>query len=390
VRAAGTTTSCRLFAQVLLALVVVASCDATPAAAQDAAQVPTGFPSEIAWTVDLGAPPLAAVPAAVAGGRVFVALEPGVLSARSIVDGRELWQTPVDAEGAMAASSTIVAVPIKGSIHAIRAATGHTAWIVPSERLTAPMLMVGGWLFVATEGRLTALRVTDGARVWSLEFPSVTERPAAEGERLYVPTSDGRLIALDLSTGSTLWEARLGGPAGEPLALADRVYVGTGRRALVCLKADTGKEDWTYTIGATIRGAPAADAMHVYTVALDNLLWALHRTNGAARWKADLKYRPLGGPVVMGSAVTVGGVTQQLRAFDASTGRPVGTLALPGSAPMQPAFVVSESGGSGMIVTVTGNPDGRWLLTAAAPPMPSIPVGPPTLLPGTVVEVRGT
>jgi outer membrane protein assembly factor BamB len=340
--------------------------------------------------VDLGAPPLATAPAAVAGGRVFVALQPGVLSARSIVDGRELWQTPVAAEGTLAASSTIVAVPIEGSIHAIRAATGHTAWIVPTERLTAPMLMVGGWLFLATEGRLTALRVTDGARVWSLEFPRVAERPAAEGERLYVPTDDGRLIALDLSTGSTLWEARLGAPAGEPLALADRVYVGTGRRALVCLKADTGKEDWTYTIGAAIRGAPAADALHVYTVALDNLLWALHRTNGAARWKADLKYRPLGGPVVMGSAVTVGGVTQELRAFDAASGRPVGTLALPGSTPMQPAFVVSESGGSGMIVTVTGNPDGRWLLTAAAPPMPSVPVAPLTVLPGIVVEVRGT
>jgi outer membrane protein assembly factor BamB len=387
VRAAGTTISCRFIAPVLIAVFVL-STDLERARAQAPGHPPSGFPSAIVWTVDLAAPPLA--PAAVAAGRVFLALRPGVLSARSVVDGSELWTTPVALEGTLAASSNIIAVPIRGHIHAIRAATGQTAWVVPTDPLTAPPLMVGGWLFLATEGRLTALRVTDGARVWSLEFPAVQHRPTAEGERLYVPTVDGRLIALDISTGSTLWEARVGASPTEPLALSDRVYVGAGRRALVCLKADTGKEDWTYTIGAVIRGAPAVDEKHVYVVAMDNLLWALHRTNGAVQWKADLRYRPIGGPVVMGTAVTVAGITPELRAFDASSGRPAGTLVLPSSAPMQPAFVASDGGGVGMIFTVTGNPEGKWSLTAAAPPMPSIPIAPLTVLPGTVVEVPGT
>jgi outer membrane protein assembly factor BamB len=155
------------------------------------------------------------------------------------------------------------------------------------------------------------------------------------------------------------------------------------------LKADSGKEDWRVWLGASIRGAAAADVRHVYIVAMDNLVRALHRTNGARRWTADLRYRPLAGPVVMGSVVIVPGITPELRAFDAMSGTPAGSLVLPNAAPMQPAFVASDGGG-GMIFTVTGSPEGRWALTAAAHPLPSIPVAPLTLLPGTVVPLPGT
>jgi outer membrane protein assembly factor BamB len=381
----GTTISCRFIAPVL-ALVVVGFTPGRLVGEQAPSTAPTAFPSAIAWTVELGAQPLA--PPVVAGGRAFLSLDPGVLSARSLVDGAELWTTRVAVAGTPAASSTIVAVPTGDAIHAIRAASGHTAWVVRTEPLTAPPLMVGGWLFFATTGRLTALRVTDGAPVWTREFPVVEQRPAAEGTTLYVPTVEGRLYALDVATGVTKWEATVGPRPSEPLALADRVYVGTGR-VLVCLKADSGKEDWPASIGASIRGAPAADAQHVYVVSMDNLLRALHRTNGAVQWKADLRYRPLAGPVVIGPTVTVGGVTTELRAFSAATGSVAGTLVLPSSAPMQPAFVLSE-GGAGMIVTVTGSPDGKWSLTAAAPPLPSIGAAPLTVLPGTVVPLPGT
>jgi hypothetical protein len=43
-----------------------------------------------------------------------------------------------------------------------------------------------------------------------------------------------------------------------------------------------------------------------------------------------------------------------------------------------------------MIFTVTGSPEGRWTLSAAAPPLPTIPAAPLTELPGTVVTLPGT
>jgi outer membrane protein assembly factor BamB len=359
----------------------------TPAGAQAPGPSASLFPSEITWSVDLGAPPLA--PPVVAGGRVFLALQPGVLAARSLIDGHELWVTPVAVEGTLVASSTIVLVPTRGALHAVRAATGHTAWVAPSDPLTAAPLMVGGWLFAATQGQLTAYRVTDGARVWSRSFAPVDQRPTAEATTLYVSTVDGRVVALDVASGKTIWEAVVGSKPTEPLALPDRVYVGTAERDFVCLKADTGKEDWRAYIGAPLRGAPTSDARHVYVVSMDNLLRALHRTNGARRWQMDLRYRPLAGPVVMGTAVIVPGITPELRAFDAISGAPAGKLVLPNAAPMQPAFVASEGGG-GMIFTVTGSPEGRWTLSAAAPPLPTIPAAPLTELPGTVVTLPGT
>ncbi|HXW04890.1 MAG TPA: PQQ-binding-like beta-propeller repeat protein [Vicinamibacterales bacterium] len=354
-----------------------------PVGAQEPAPAMSLFPSEVTWAADLGAPPLA--PPVVVGVRAFVALEPGVVSARSVTDGRELWSTPLAVEGTPVASATLLVVPARGALHAILADSGQTAWVAPVDPLTAPPLMVGGWLFAATPGRLTAFRVTDGVAIWQREFAEVRERPAAEGTTLYVPTADGRLTALDVASGRTLWEARVGTSAGEPLALSDRVYLGAGRD-FVCLKADRGREDWRFAIGAPIRGAPAFDDSHVYIVAMDNLLRAHDRTNGANRWKADLKYRPLAGPVVLGNAVVVAGMTTELRAFAAATGAPAGKLVLPNAAPMQPAFIAS-GGGGGLILTVTGSPEGRWTLTAAAPPLPTISAAPLTVLPGTDVPL---
>ena len=41
------------------------------------------------------------------------------------------------------------------------------------------------------------------------------------------------------------------------------------------------RDDWCFQVGAAVVGRPVADATHVYFVALDNLLRAHDRKNGA-------------------------------------------------------------------------------------------------------------
>lgn len=341
------------------------------------------FPSVVSWNVEVPAAPLA--PPVVAGGWAFLALQPGVLSARSLADGRELWTARVEVEGTPAATDDVVIVPTRSSIEAFSAAGGEQVWSAPVGPLTAPPLVAGGWLIVASPGLLTALRASDGVQVWSRAFTAVEQRPAAEGTTLYVSSVDGRLIALEIATGSSVWETRVGQGPTEPLALADRVYVGTVGREFVCLRAANGREDWRVWVGAGVRGAAAADADHVYFVALDNLLRALDRINGAARWKADLRYRPLSGPVVTGTRVTVPGMDTRLRAFDTRSGSAAGELVLPNALPMAPGFLVSAA--AALLVAVSGSPEGRWVLTASAPPLPQLEVAPLTVLPGTAAPL---
>jgi outer membrane protein assembly factor BamB len=339
----------------------------------------------VAWTVDVPAPPVTAP--VIGGRRVYVALQPDVIAARSLLDGSELWTTKVAVEGPLAASDNVLVVTTRTEMHALDAATGYPAWTVPVGPLTAPPLVAGGWVIAASPGKLTAIRETDGSIVWSHDFSAVESRPSAEGESLYVSTVDGRVIALTLATGAPIWEAPVGPQPAQPLATADRVYVGTASRHFVCLRASTGKEDWRWPIGAQIRGAAVADETQVYLVAMDNLIWALHRTNGAAKWKSDLKYRPGMGPIVIGSGVTVPGRTAELKVFDVKNGRPAGQVTFPHELPLAPAFLITP-GGAAMIVAIVGSPEGKWSLIAAVQPTPAILEAPLSVLPGTLVPLR--
>ncbi len=82
------------------------------------------------------------------------------------------------------------------------------------------------------------------------------------------------------------------------------------------------RDDWCFQVGAVVIGRPAADATHVYFVALDNLLRAHDRKNGAYRWKKDLRYRPSAGPLLVGASVAVPGSVPSVQVFDARRGSP--------------------------------------------------------------------
>ena len=56
---------------------------------------------------------------------------------------------------------------------------------------------------------------------------AISERPAIDGDGLYLPLAEGRLIALDLKTGKDRWDRKVGASPTEPLVYGDRVYFGS-------------------------------------------------------------------------------------------------------------------------------------------------------------------
>lgn len=376
-----------------------------------AAQSRSGFTGKPLWSVEIPSGP--AYPPVVSGGRVVVATSGGQLLAKRISDGGEAWRVDLEATAPLAADAEIVLVPVAGAVRALSSTTGEERWTLTVPKVTAPPLAKGGWVILATGDELIALSAADGDEIWRTTIPSVEERPAIDGDHLYVPIADGRIVALALESGSLLWEARVGANPTEPFPYGDRIYFGANETHVVCLDASDGSEKWAFPIGAGLRGRAAADASHVYTASMDNLLRAFNRANGSLKWHQDLGYRPLSGPILAGASIAVPGRSATIQIFTAAGGK-AEPLTLPDPPVTAPAFAeatarqaafakatarqaaFAEAKGNGttepewfggvVLATVTGNPGKPWLLNLTGQPPPAMPAPSPlTLLPGEVL-----
>jgi outer membrane protein assembly factor BamB len=376
-----TTISCRFFAPtVAVAALIAALLVARPHARNDAVV----FPTSIIWSKEVPSAP--AAPPLVLGDRVVLALQSGQVLAHSVADGAPLWTATFAATRDLAGDGDLVLIPVESAVQALAHDSGETRWSAETGRITAPLLLRGGWAIIAAGDRLTARRDSDGAVVWTRTIALVDQRPAIDGDTLYVPVADGRVVALELTTGTVKWEHEVGANPTEPFVYGDRVYLGAAGRDFVCLRADTGGEAWRFPIGAAVRGRAEADASRVYAVSMDNLLRAFGRSNGTLAWKQDVGYRPSAGPLLVGSTVAVPGRTASLPTYDTSTRKVVAQLALPDPAVIAPGIGHGSENRPALLAIVTGDPGKPWLLSLAGPPLPALPAPRPlTELPGVLL-----
>jgi outer membrane protein assembly factor BamB len=256
---------------------------------------------------------------------------------------------------APAAGDGLVFVPQADGLAAL-AADGSRRWQLPvAGGFSAPLLWKAGWLVAAANnGDVLCLRASDGHIVWTARVTSpVHGRPALTADRVYVSLEDGRVVSHDLATGAVIWEQTLGGTPGPVLALDDRIFVGSADKFFYCLDANEGKRKWRWRMGAGIIGEPVLDHQHVYFVALDNVLRALHRWNGSQRWKQGVPVRPSGAPLLAGSILYVAGVAAELHAYRADTGAPAGRFAAPAELGSPPQLVGAEMDLLSAIVLLT-------------------------------------
>ena len=323
------------------------------------------LPTSVRWTVAISASP--AAPPVIDGDHIFIVLQSGVVSARKISDGTPVWEASLRSDRPVAVEGGRVYIATSEQIVALNAADGTKVWTAESAAVTAPVLAQGGWVIAETENALTAYRSADGSQVWRRDLLGTDVTPTIEADNLYVPLHNGRLVALDLRTGAERWGKNFVGPLSEVLALPDRIFFGTDDKWFFCLRAFDGEREWQRVrLGSIVRGRPIADENHVYVVSIDNTLRAFRRVNGALLWHPAVPFRPTTGPVLIDSAVVVAGNAPELRAFDATSGRPAGEIKLEDSLVMPPAFGTSAAG---MLMTAfTGALNGQLKLVLAGPP----------------------
>ena len=323
------------------------------------------LPTAIRWSVEISASPAASP--VIDHDHVFIVLQSGVVSARTISDGSSSWEVPLKSDRALVADGGRVYAATADQIVALNAADGTKAWSIQSAPVTAPLAAQGGWLIAATAKSLTAFRTADGSQVWTRDLAGVEVTPTLEGDNLYVPLSDGRLLAITLQTGADRWVKTFVGPLSEVLAFPDQILFGTGDRSFFGLRAVDGELDWQRVrLGSIVRGRPIADEHHVYVAAMDNTLRAYRRSNGALLWHPSVPFRPTTGPTLIDGAVVVAGSAAELRAFTASNGAPAGQITLPESLVLPPAF--GKSGDAMLMSAFTGTLNGSFKLVLSGPP----------------------
>ena len=318
---------------------------------------------------------------------MFVVLQSGLVAAHRASDGGELWHVDLRSDHGVVIEGSRVFVGAAGGIHALDVETGAEAWHSPSAALTAPLLVRNGWIVAATAAGLSAFRSADGTEVWSRETGAQHVRATIEGDNLYVPLDDGRLLALDLRTGADRWKRHFAGPLSEVLALPDRVFAGSADKYFYALNAETGADAWRSRLGVSLQGAPIADATRVFAAGMDNVIRAYDRGSGALRWHTSVPFRPTG-VVLVGSSILVPGMSAELHAFGASSGKAEGKITLDQKLVAAPGLGTLET--VVVMAAVTGSLTGDWkLIFAMEPPKPppSIDLVPLIVMPGTTVPV---
>ena len=180
------------------------------------------------WRVRLPTP-LRAAPA-VDAGRVFVTSQDGQLTALNADTGEQLWQANATVEPASIlgpgspsiAYDTVVAGFPSGELFALRVEYGRTAWqdqLSRTGRTTAlgalsgiaasPVIDRGRVFAIGHGGRMVALELATGTRVWEREFAGVNA-PWPVGDWVFAVTVEAELVALTRADGKIRWVADLG------------------------------------------------------------------------------------------------------------------------------------------------------------------------------------
>ena len=181
----------------------------------------------VIWSVRPGGP-LRGAPT-VADGNVYVMSQDSQIFALKASDGTTQWNEAATLElagvfgtGAPAfGQGTVVAGFASGDLNAYRYENGRQLWNDALSRTSistsvsslsdidaAPVIDAGRVYAVGQGGRMVALELTTGQRLWELNIAGIST-PWVAGEWLFVVTDDARLMAIARATGRIRWISQL-------------------------------------------------------------------------------------------------------------------------------------------------------------------------------------
>lgn len=198
-------------------------------------------------------------------GKVYATDGLGDVVAFNAADGKEIWRTKPGGplRGApTVANGSLYVLSQDNQLFALSQADGKTQWAQSGTLETqgvfgvaAPAASQGSIVAGFSSGELSAYRYENGRVLWgdALSRTSITTSvsslsdidadPVIDQGRVYAVGQGGRMVALDLSTGQRIWEQNFAG-ISTPWIAGEWLFVVTDDARLVCLSRANGKARW--------------------------------------------------------------------------------------------------------------------------------------------------
>jgi len=199
------------------------------------------------------------------GGKLYATNGVGDAAALDAATGSVLWK--VRPGGPLRGAPTIsdgqvYVVSQDNQIFALKQETGATAWNEAATLETsgvfgvaAPASAQGTVVAGFSSGELNAYRYENGRAVWQdalsrtsistavASLSDIDADPVIDQGRVYAVGAGGRMVAMELVTGQRLWELNIAG-ISTPWVAGDWLFVVTDDAKLLCVSRTSGKVRW--------------------------------------------------------------------------------------------------------------------------------------------------
>ena len=198
-------------------------------------------------------------------GKLYATDGVGDVVALNAADGKILWRAKPGAPlrgSPTVANGAVYVLTQDNQVFSLNQTDGKVQWVQSGTLETqgvfgvaAPAVSQGTVVAGFSSGELSAYRYENGRILWqdALSRTSITTSvsslsdidaaPVIDGGRVYAVGQGGRMVALELSTGQRLWEQNFAG-ISTPWIAGEWLFVITDDARLVCLSRSNGKARW--------------------------------------------------------------------------------------------------------------------------------------------------
>lgn len=258
--------------------------------------------------------------------RAYTTDDKGIVSAIDIKTGEKIWSRDLHTNisaGPSVGSGILVLGTSNGKILALDL-EGNNLWQsqTSSEVLAAPTISDNMIVVHTMDGGLSAFSPTDGRQLWRYmhTLPPIMLRrsssPVIVSDKIFAGFANGKVIALRKTDGSVEWSydvakpkgrtdlQRMGDISADPVVKNGVLYVVGYQGNLVAIGQESGQVLWERNLGS-YSGIAVADDM-VYLSGSTGNVYAIDADNGETYWlQEDLIGRHLSKPVAFGDYIIV-------------------------------------------------------------------------------------
>ncbi len=198
-------------------------------------------------------------------GRLYVSTGYAQVIAVEAESGKEVWRQTLTAPlraGPTVGAGRVFAVTVDNQIHALDAATGRRQWAHSGIAETAGIFggaspaLEGNIVIAAfSSGEIFALRTDNGRMLWSdslagalradpvSSLADIRGLPVIDRGQVFAASNAGRIVAIDLRSGGRIWDQNFGS-LSTPWVAGDFIYLVTVDGELACLTRRDGRVRW--------------------------------------------------------------------------------------------------------------------------------------------------